>query len=156
MKKDAIIIDIDGTFGSDPAASNYAWTNPEEVDWEEWNLSRVDLPVNLWCLEIIKAYDAMGYFIIYLTGRSVDRKGYKVTSEWLAKNSPTENYTLIMRPPDSYGKDAEMKHEIYKEQIEPHYNIELAIDDKRDICKMWQDPGIDTLYCGDMSHFVSD
>ena len=151
MKKDAIIIDIDGTFGYDPDASSYLWTNPEEINWESWNLSRVDLPVSQWCLNVIKAYVEMDYFIIYLTGRAAAQRGHEVTSEWLAKYSPTKNYTLLMRPPDSYGKDAEMKHDIYKEKIEPHYNIALAIDDKRDICKMWQDLDINTLYCGDMS-----
>lgn len=156
MKKNAVIIDIDGTFGRDPAASNYAWTHPQDVDWEEWNLSRVDLPVNEWCRKIVSAYDSKGFVIIYLTGRSKNHKGYEVTSKWLAENSPTANYKLIMRPPESYGKDAEMKKEIYREQIEPHYNIALAIDDKRDICKMWQDLDIHTLYCGDMGKFVDD
>lgn len=155
MKKKAIIIDIDGTFGHDPGASNYAWTNPKDVDWEAWNLSRVDLPVNAWCREIIATYDKMGYFIIYVTGRSADQKGYEVTSEWLAKNSPTKKYKLIMRPPGSFGRDAAMKRELYCEQIMPHYNVALAIDDKRDICEMWQDLKIDTLYCGDMSQLVS-
>jgi predicted secreted acid phosphatase len=150
-KKQGIIIDIDGTFGYDPAASNYVYTNPKNVDWRAWNLSRVDLPINGWCRSIIEIYVWQGYHIIYLTGRSEADMGYEVTKEWLDKNSPTPKYSLIMRPPGIFGKDVQTKLDLYKELVEPQYNIALAIDDKREICKMWQEQGINTLYCGDMS-----
>lgn len=150
-KKKAIIIDIDGTFGYDPAASNSVYTNPENIDWKAWNLSRIDLPTNGWCRNIIESYVWQGYHIIYLTGRSSNDMGYEVTKEWLDKFSPTPRYSLIMRPPGVFGKDVQTKLDLYKELVEPQYNIALAIDDKREICEMWQGLGINTLYCGDMS-----
>jgi len=154
MRRKAIIIDLDGTLVHDPIACHYKWTNPGDVDWDEWHKSRLYLPRNTWCYDIVKNFYINNYVIIYLTGRGEDGIGRQIAQEWLSMHSPTQDYELIMRPEDNIIPDSILKEQIYREQIAPKYEVVFAIDDKRDVCEMWSKLGIPYLYCGDM-HIVT-
>ena len=154
MKRKAVIIDLDGTLVSDPVASGYKWTNPEDMDWDAWHRSRLPLDKNQWCYDIVKNFHNDGYTIIYLTGRGCDGVGRDIATQWLAKHSPTQDYKLIMRPSGTTIADYVMKKEIYETQIEPEYDVLFAIDDKRSVCEMWKEVGVPHLYCGDMDVVV--
>jgi predicted secreted acid phosphatase len=154
MKRKAIIIDLDGTLAHDPNACNYHWTNPQAVDWAQWHKQRLSLPHNQWCFDIVKHFHKAGYEIIYLTGRGEDCGGRNLAIQWLQEHSPTQDYVLLMRPENVLERDASLKEKIYNTHILPTYDVLFAIDDKKDVCEMWEKINVPYLYCGDM-HIVT-
>lgn len=156
MKSKAIIIDLDGTLVHDPNACRYHWTNPQSVDWGQWHKQRLSLPHNQWCFDIVKNFYDAGYVIIYLTGRGEDCGGKRLAKQWLKLHSPTQDYILLMRPKNIIERDASLKEKIYNTKILPKYNVQFAIDDKKDVCEMWKNAGVPYLYCGDMQIVTID
>ena len=44
-----------------------------------------------------------------------------------------------MRPKaQEFEKDAKIKHEIYINQIEPKYDVQFVIDDRKQVVDMWR------------------
>jgi hypothetical protein len=54
-----------------------------------------------------------------------------------------------MRGATDRRPDTEIKREIYRKQIQPHYDVVLAIDDRKRVVKMWREEGILALRCSD-------
>jgi predicted kinase len=90
-------------------------------------------------LRIIHALLDSGEFIIFLSGRAEHDR--KVTEEWLLRRSINvgeNSYPLFMRKDDDQRPDAIIKKEIYKNQIEPYYNVLAVFDDRKQVLRMWQ------------------
>jgi hypothetical protein len=49
---------------------------------------------------------------------------------------------LIMRKTGDKRKDSVVKLEIYREQIEPYYDVKLVVDDRPQVCDMWIELGL--------------
>ena len=50
-------------------------------------------------------------------------------------------WDLILRKKGDWRTDWVVKYEIYREQLENHYNIQYIFDDRDQVVKMWRDIG---------------
>lgn len=84
-----------------------------------------------------------GYEIIFLTSRWEQYR--EETATRLEQVDPRfAELKLIMRPDDNRMHDHEFKWQAYKEQIQPLYNVELVLEDRSSVAKMWRKNGV---YC---------
>ncbi len=146
-KKNAIIIDIDGTLANCDHRKHYV--SGEKKDWNSFFSEISGDSLNIWCREIIERFfmhDESGkdYKILLLTGRSEDHEDE--THFWLSKHDIYSDY-IYCRKRNDYREDSIVKKEIYIEKIKPYYQILFAIEDRSSVVKMWRDLGIVCLQC---------
>jgi phosphatidate phosphatase PAH1 len=149
MKTRAIIIDIDGTLADD-RWRRHLLHDPTKT-WEEINSVSVNDPPNLWCQNLVEIYYKKGYHVIFLTARN--EKAKDLTKAWLHNNVSFADYTLLMRPlADNKTPDWMIKEVIYRNDIEPTYDIELCVDDRQTVADMWRRNGLTCLHCDGESY----
>jgi hypothetical protein len=139
------IVDIDGTVALINGRSPY--------DGKKSNTDIVNLPI----AKLLDNFSATGddTTIIYSTGR--DEKYRDITIEWLKENDLWDDFgepLLLMRPAGEKKPDAEVKKDNYYKHIHGKYNVELVIEDRARVTKMYRDdlrlPTIEPWY----SNFV--
>ena len=150
MKIPSIIVDLDGTLvdNRDRMVELYKKTDLSGIDWDRWNEESRHDGYTEWCMNIVKAMSAQGYYILFLTGRSDSPFSKLITKEWLKKHIPEGiKYSLIMRPADDERDDHIAKKEILSDDILSNYDVLFAIDDKESNCDMFRSLGITALLC---------
>lgn len=132
-KKDCIVVDLDGTIAIHTGRNFFDWDKVGE-----------DLP-NVPLIKTLKQLNK-NYRIIFLTGREGADICISNTGRWLSKYfgdcNEDKGWELIMRAPKDYRHGYIVKEELYKQFIEPEYNVIAAYDDSDKIVKMWRDLGI--------------
>jgi len=125
----AIIVDIDGTVA-------------ERGDRDIFDMSRVgcDIPI-IPVINIVKAFKALNYTIIFITGREDRDNCAAETCKWFEKNNIPYDI-LHMRGKGDYRKDYIVKEEIYRDQIENKFDVEFVLDDRNGPVNMWRDIGL--------------
>jgi predicted kinase len=92
-----------------------------------------DIPISH-AVEMIKLCYKNGYKIIFLSGRQDKFKD--LTSQWLDKHIGVP-YDLFMRKTGDLRKDAIIKEEIYRNNIEGKYYTQFIFDDRLQCVDMW-------------------
>lgn len=139
MKQPAVIFDIDGTL-SDPEHRRHLVTG-EKKDWPTFlGLCGKD-PLKENVAQLARwVWSFHPGDVLLVSGRGVEYKN--LTAEWLASHNV--NYDLLlMRPPGDSRPDTEIKMEIYKRDIEPHYDVKLVVEDRTRLVKMWRSLGLE-------------
>jgi hypothetical protein len=142
-KQKAIIVDIDGTIalfkGNGPNGEDLR--KPFYVEDEECHHYLVDKP-NLAVMELIVAMQKQGYRIIFCSGRTDNN--FAVTVQWLMEHLPNEivTYNLFMRKKGDFRKDSEIKMEIYRNEIEPNFDVLFTVDDRNQVVQMYRELGL--------------
>jgi len=124
-KKNAIIVDVDGTI-----ALNVSGRSP-------YDMTRLleDAP-NLPICNLVKEFHQKGYAIIIVSGR--EDCGKDDTEIWLKINEiPYEQ--LFMRKTGDHRKDFIIKEEIYHQYIEQEYDVRYVLDDRKQVVEIWRD-----------------
>ena len=126
QKRTAIICDVDGTVA-------LMHGNRGPFDWHKVS---TDKP-NQWVIDLIVSYyNGTSCQVIFLSGRCDDC--FDDTKEWLEEYVDIP-FELYMRPKaQEFEKDAKIKHEIYINQIEPKYDVQFVIDDRKQVVDMWR------------------
>ena len=132
LRQTAIICDVDGTVA-------LMHGNRGPFDWDKVS---TDKP-NQWVIDLIVSYwNGTSLFIetkcqvIFLSGRCDDC--FDDTKKWLEEYVDIP-FELYMRPKaQEFEKDAKIKHEIYVNQIEPKYDVQFVIDDRKQVVDMWR------------------
>ncbi len=104
-----------------------------------------DLP-NIPVLLIAKWAYQEGYDIFFVSGR--EDKYRPQTERWLSKHG-VKYHNLFMRKSGDYRNDADIKEEIYRNQICPDYTVEMVIDDRLRVCKRLYQLGLPVFRVGD-------
>lgn len=143
----AIIIDLDGTLVDSLDLSSF--TINGDVNLREWIKSTKYSPVNEWCREIVNAFMLSGYHVVFLTARNDSKESKEITESWLNTNI-LPGWSLIMRPENDLRPDYAVKMDLYRNKIEPFYNVIFAIDDKPEVIEMWKSIGVTALSCADI------
>lgn len=148
-RKDAIIVDIDGTL-SDPNHRRHH-VQGDSNEWEKFFKKVDEDPVNQWCKKVIDKFKD-DHMVLLVTGRPEKSKdGVPVnrkTRDWLySHNIFFDN--IIMRPEGDFREDVVVKKEILEEKLPEPDNILFAVDDRDDIAEMWRENGITCLQCKD-------
>ena len=154
MKPKAIIVDLDGTLVlNDKRALKFMDKHGKQAGSDHWDKFFVDTCrydiANQWCVDIVNAFSAQGFQILFVTGRGGSPTTEGVTREWLGMHvSPAVRWELHMRGAD----DKRQNHVIKKELMNTlmfKYNISFAIDDMKNNIDMFRSLGIPALHCAD-------
>ncbi len=134
-KKSAIIFDLDGTLADCEHRRHFV--TGEKKDWESFYAGMANDPVNPLVLAMLKSFaEAQTALIIFVTGRP--EKYRMITNDWITRVSGFLCGHLFMRPDGDSTPDDQFKERIYKEQIQPYYDVKLVIDDREKVVKMWR------------------
>jgi predicted kinase len=134
---EAVICDLDGTLALIHGRSPYDATDCDIKDLPNW-------PV----IKTILAHSEAGRKIIFCSGREDQYK--PETIRFIEKYCKIVNdmgiwdidYELFMRKTDDFRKDAVIKEEIYRAEIEGKYNVLCVMDDRRQVVDLWRKLGL--------------
>ena len=126
----AAIVDVDGTVA-------YMGNHRGPFEWDKVSQ---DLPRKEIIYMVRGLYES-GYRIIFLSGR--DGICYNDTHKWLKRHVGFP-FELHMRPEKDFRKDFVVKEELFWPLTEK-WNICLAIDDRPQVLRLWEELGIPTV-----------
>jgi predicted kinase len=138
-KPTCILVDIDGTLA-------HANNKRGMFEWDKVGYDDIDSAVK----SIVNAYynDATSVkekHVIILSGR--DGVCEDSTRDWLHRHNVSFD-ALIMRKAGDMRKDTIIKEEIFWRDIADNYAVELVIDDRPSVCRMWRNLGLKVLQVG--------
>jgi hypothetical protein len=128
-KQTAVIFDLDGTL------ADLNGRKPFGKDIDVLEDKCIDCIAEL---SRLYAYYSPHHVLI-VSGRSDAHASDTIT--WLARNNIARDQTF-MREEGDYRPDTELKEEIYRERIEPYYDVILVFEDRPKVIKMWRDIGL--------------
>lgn len=136
-----IICDLDGTlFNID---HRLHFIEGENKDWDGFfGACRYD-SVILWCYELLKAMEAAGHKIAFVSGRDESTMG---TTNRMISEMGFRGYTIFMRKHGDHSPDYQIKQNLYFEKLQDKV-ILFAIDDRQQVVDMWREMGITVLQC---------
>jgi predicted secreted acid phosphatase len=144
LKQPAIIVDLDGTLCNADHRRHHVESKPK--NWKAFYDGMVDDHINAWCVRLVNAMASKGYQVLFVTGRPDNYR--KQTEDWIAprlwSGSP-----IFMRKEGDYRQDSIVKTQIYKEAIEPHYDVLFCIDDRKQVVDAWRALGLVCLQCAE-------
>lgn len=134
-KAQAVIVDVDGTIA-------------KNVGRDYYDLTRVldDVPIEPIC-NLVRILKEKGLKIIIVSGREDTCQAD--TETWL-KTYDIPYDAIFMRKAGDGRKDAVAKEEIYRNSIEPHYQIVYCLDDRPVVARLWRSLGLTTLQLNDI------
>lgn len=145
-KKQALIIDIDGTMANINHRLHYV--RDVKKDWGKFFSEVKGDSVNRWCAEILERFRNDDVYkhhdILFVSGRPDSTM--KDTKEWLKDNNIGYD-KLFMRKRDDYRKDNTIKEIIYNFNIKPYYDVLFVVDDREQVVQMWRSKGLVVLQC---------
>lgn len=134
-KRQAIIVDIDGTVALRGGRSPY--------DWHRVLEDEPNRPV----LTVVMAMQVLGYRTVFLSGRMEQCRAD--TALWLQRNGLVQDHTdpmaclfgwdLFMRADGDMRPDDLVKDQIFQEHIEPYFDVLCVFDDRDKVVKMWRE-----------------
>jgi len=138
--KNVIICDLDGTLANIDHRREFLIG--EKKDWKSFkrpeNIYRDE--VNVWCLDILKGMESLGYFVIFVSGRFEESR--EITQQWLKDKCGRDGRDpLYMRPDGDYRPDLEIKRQIFKEFL-ARERIAFVLDDREQCVDMWREEGL--------------
>lgn len=135
MKRDAIIVDIDGTVALRGDRGPY--------DWHRVLEDEPNRPV----IQVVIALQLLGYHTIFLSGRMEQCRAD--TALWLQRNGLVEDHLnpmfcahswdLLMRADSDIRPDELVKDQIFQEKIAPFFDVLCVFDDRNKVVKMWRE-----------------
>ena len=90
-------------------------------------------------MRYLRAVRTDGIAVVVMSGRSEDHR--EVTEKWLAKHG-IEYAGLFMRPSKDTRPDFVVKGELFDKHLRGKYNVQMFIDDRTQIVRLWRDMGI--------------
>ena len=147
MRK-SLIVDLDNTLFDSTELEKYIPVDKHDrAGWDLYATKYYLVKPNKWCVGFIKKYKD-DYRIIFMTAREDTIKGRLDTIKEINKVLPELDYILHMRPYNNFDNSDVVKLNLYNNRIKDYYEVEFAIDDDEQNCKMFIKQGIKTIYCG--------
>lgn len=134
MKQNAMIVDIDGTVALKGDRNPY--------DYETVGDDKPNQPITalVGTIAFNRTHDVQ---VIFVSGR-MEQCRYQ-TQEWLNEHLWIDTHMLHMRADNDYRPDDVVKEEIYRNKIEPHFNVLWVFDDRDKVVAMWRRIGLTCL-----------
>lgn len=135
----AIISDLDGTLAKRTDAREDPF-NMETVGTDVPNEPIVELLNTLQCAYLAETIIVSARENQTFNGTTTFRE----TESWLARHGIWFDQ-MYMRAAKDYRDDAVVKEEIYREFIEPYYEVLYVLDDRRKVVSKWRELGLTCL-----------
>ena len=139
-KQECIIIDLDGTVA----------LNNGHRGWYEYEKC-IDDELHHTIAAIIQLVVSTGKIPLFVSGRDASAKEGSwmwLQTHELAGMDKDINAHLFTRKEDDFRHDTIVKEEIYREHIEPFYNVFCVFDDRTTVVDMWRALGLVCLAVG--------
>lgn len=133
-KPAAYIVDTDGTVADSEGVRNPFDTSKYHLDKLRKHVAGVVVSLNV-----------RGVPVIALSGR--DEEFRDVTEKWWYDNGMVFD-EFFMRPKGDRRMDAIVKYDLFKEHVEPNYNVYGAFDDRPQVIRMWETIGVPVFNVG--------
>lgn len=157
----AVICDLDGTSAvrallKEPYPHMRSYYNYKDVYLDD---------VSFLVKTMIQSFMTQGIEVLFVSGRKMwDFEDdeyidvFDLTKRFIEDKLCVAVPNLYMRNPEKHIddkgidlKDDLVKYRIFKEEIEPYWNVIGAIDDRKRVLAMWEDIGIKTLNVGSLN-----
>jgi len=131
-KPKCLIVDIDGTI------AKMGDRNP--FDWKKVGLDFPNKEIISEIRKLVKENPEL--FVFFITGR--EGAAHKETRKWIQEHLPflEEDFRLLMRKDGDRRKNAVVKKELFYNNIEGKFIVDLAFEDDEDVIKLWKSFGI--------------
>jgi len=137
-KHPAVIFDIDGTLACCEHRRHHV-VGPEK-DWDAFFAAiEEDRPKKL-VVDLLNFMCSSNFDVLLVTGRGEDLRAR--TEQWLDDNAIHFD-KLLMRSEGDFRPDTTIKTEIYRQYIEPFYDVHLVVDDRDSVVKNWRCLGLE-------------
>lgn len=148
MRKDIIVVDIDGTISQIGDRLKFIQQQPK--NWDAFYEDCFDdAPIQEICDAVTALHDR-GYRIIFCTGRRESCR--EKTVAWLTKYMPTcDDCTLLMRPNDDIRPDMEVKPQLIDSNLSKvqQQRIAFFVEDRNAMVTKWRELGYICLHVAD-------
>ena len=135
-KVKGIIVDVDGTL----AKRNLELENFRNP--YEWERVKEDLP-NQPIVDLVNSIaEQQSYMVLIVTGRDAEYE--HLTTEWLEENNIKFDL-CFSRPKGNNERDCTVKERIYREEIQPVFDIKYVFEDRNSVVHMWRDLNLTCL-----------
>lgn len=142
-RRPAVLFDRDGTLAS------VAWCAPvDRRDSEQWRRFNALLGLDPVVPEVAALWRSVrpGVAKLVLSGRmGGDRAGdtsrYWKLRAWFERHG-LEPDLFACREGGDFRRDTVVKRELYERWIEPVYDVRVAVDDRPEVCDLWEELGV--------------
>lgn len=143
---EVLVCDIDGTIADLTHRRHYITTKPKNYKAFEATIYHDTLIKEV--AQILWDYRAFDYYgdIILCSGRGEQNRD--VTEDWLDEYEVPYD-RLYMRKAKDYRKDYIVKAELKDQILKDYGKIDLVLDDRDQVVKMWRDAGIRCIQVAD-------
>lgn len=152
-KKGLVLCDLDGTLCDIKHRLKYVdGTLSEKKDWKSFFEAIPQDTLRQDTLDHLRSAIQEGNQVVFVSARPDTY--HDVTEAWLQANLPEGfNYEgLIMRSAYDKREDTVVKQDMYDKYFK-HYPVELVIDDRPSVIRMWKSNGLTVLDVGDGIEF---
>ncbi len=149
--KGFVLCDLDGTLCDITHRLKYA--KGEDKDWGKFFAGIPDDLLRTETLDKIIAYEEAGHEIIFVSARPENYRD--LTEAWLEKmlKGYVIHKTLIMRRANDKRDDTEVKQQIFDTYFKDKYPVEVVIDDRPKVIRMWRANGLEVIDVGSGEEF---
>lgn len=145
--KREVIVDIDGTVADATHRLHFVQQQPKQ--WDEFFKAMIlDAPRREVIEEVLAL--ATDYEIVFVSGRPDTYR--KETENWLKQHIGLLDATVLMRKGTDKRPDDQVKQDILDTYFDKS-NIELVIDDRPAVIRMWRENGLQVKDVGDGREF---
>lgn len=149
--KGIVICDIDGTLAD--CEHRQHWVRDGKKDWKSFFAEMDKDTPRTEIVDMVMEYEGTGCQIMLVSGRPDTHR--EVTEAWLEKvfkgYSPYRG--LFMRRGNDSRPDDIVKQEIYDKFFKDKYPVDLVIDDRPSVIRMWKANGLNVQDVGDGKEF---
>lgn len=134
-KEKAIVVDIDGTVALHVDRSPYDYSKVH-TDNPNWNV-----------VAIVRALRAIGYHIVFLSGRPDSCR--EDTENWLNAWVGGPYHGPFMRTTGDERNDAVIKVELFDKYVRHNWDVRAVFDDRNRVVRAWRDLGLTVFQVAD-------
>lgn len=146
LDKPFVVCDLDGTLCDLEHRLQYA--KGLTKDWDKFFAGVPDDKLRQSTLDILNEYRTKGHPVIFVSARP--ERCRADTVEWLVKHLPVdfEYQALFMRKDHDKRDDTEVKQQVFDTYFKGKYPIEVVIDDRPKVIRMWRSNGLEVIDVG--------
>lgn len=150
-EKGFVLCDLDGTLCDITHRLQYA--KRETKDWDKFFAGIPEDKIRPGTIDILMSCVKKGHSIIFVSARP--ERYRESTLTWFKHHLPEEikEVTLMMRRSNDKRDDVEVKQEMYNKYFKDKYPVEVVIDDRPKVIRMWRENGVTVVDVGSGEEF---